>query len=297
MLEALLTRIFVAIDDFCQAFEKEWEKVLLDSGEKKRKREKSLTTSEMMTIIVAFQQSGFRDFKTYYFHLLERFRGLFPKLVSYSRFVALMPGCIIPLLTYLMQECRGTCTGVSFIDSTKVEVCHNKRTNSHKVFKDLAKMGKSTMGWFYGFKLHLVVNECGELLSFSLTTANIDDRAELPKLTRQLSGKLFGDKGYISQARFEELIKNGLTLITGIRKNMKNRLLTMEDKIYLRKRSIIETINDQLKNICQLVHTRHRSVTGFMCNFLASLIAYAHQPKKPSINLKPKERMEILALP
>ena len=141
------------------------------------------------------------------------------------------------------------------------------------------------MGWFFGFKLHLVVNDQGEILAFQLTPGNVDDRKPVPKMTEKLFGKLFGDRGYISQALFQQLYEEGLMLITSLRKNMKNHLMLLEDKLMLRKRSIIETINDQLKNISQIEHTRHRSYANFIVNLLAGLIAYALQAKKPSINL------------
>ncbi len=141
------------------------------------------------------------------------------------------------------------------------------------------------MGWFFGFKLHLVVNDQGELLAFCVTPGNTDDRKPVPEMVKELFGKLFGDKGYISQELFEQLFEQGLQLITHIRKNMKNKLVPIVDKLLLRKRAIIETINDQLKNISQIEHTRHRSVTNCMVNLLAGLAAYTHQDKKPSIDL------------
>jgi IS5 family transposase len=184
-------------------------------------------------------------------------------------------------------------TGISFIDSTRIAVCHPKRIKRNKVFADVAKLGKSTMGWFFGFKLHLIVNDQGEILALCITPGNVDDRQPVPGMTKELFGKLFGDKGYISQALFEELYAKGLQLITHIRKNMKNRLLPLAEKLLLRKRSLIETINDQLKNISQacpersrrIEHTRHRSVSNFMVNLLAGLVAYTHQEKKPALNL------------
>ena len=217
----------------------------------------------------------------------------FPKLVSYNRFVELMPTVIIPLLAYL-QQCQGTCSGIAFVDATSIKVCHNKRIASHKVFAGLAERGKTTMGWFYGFKLHLMVNDQGELLACQLTPGNVDDRKPLPDMAKTLWGKLFGDKGYISQLLFEELFAQGLQLITSVRKNMKNRLLSLTDKLLLRKRSIIETINDQLKNISQIEHTRHRSVANFLVNLFGGLIAYCHQEKKPSLHLS-DQQLQILS--
>ena len=180
---------------------------------------------------------------------------------------------------------RGQDTGLAFIDATSLVVCHKRRIHSHKVFKHVARRGKTSMGWFYGFKLHLVVNDQGELLAFRITPSNADDREPVPELTRGLTGKLIGDRGYISHRLFHELWERGLQLVTKIRKNMRNKLMPMVDKLLLRKRAIIETINDQIKNIQQVEHTRHRSVTNAMVNVLAASVAYTHQPCKPSLNL------------
>jgi transposase len=149
------------------------------------------------------------------------------------------------------------------------------------VFEGVAARGKTSMGWFYGFKLHLVVNDQGELLACQLTPGNVDDRTPVPILSKRLFGKLFGDRGYVSKPLFEQLWQDfQVQLITKLRKNMKNRLMTMSDKLLLRKRALIETIIDQLKNISQIEHSRHRSPINFVVNVLAGLIAYCHQPKK-----------------
>jgi transposase len=195
-----------------------------------------------------------------------------------------MPSVLIALCAYVQSK-KGATTGISFIDSTSIKVCHNIRIKRNKVFAGLAKRGKSSMGWFFGFKLHLVVNDQGEILSFFITAGNVSDRDPVKHLTKNLMGKLFGDKGYLSKKLFEDLFQRGLQLITNIRKNMKNKFVPLMDKMLLRKRFIIETINDQLKNISQIEHSRHRSVTNFMVNLLAGLAAYIHQPKKPSIKL------------
>ena len=152
------------------------------------------------------------------------------------------------------------------------------------------------MGWFFGFKLHMVINDQGELLGFDLTAGNVDDRQPVEQMTKDLWGKLFGDKGYVSQSLFENLLARGVKLVTNIRKNMKNKLIELEDRILLRKRSLIETINDQLKNVCQIEHTRHRCPLHFVVHLLAGLIAYARQPKKPSLNLTRSENESWTAL-
>jgi hypothetical protein len=277
--------LFCVVDDFCKVFIPLWNITLIQYGVIKRVREPRLSVSEMMTIVIHFHQSHYRDFKTYYIeYVCEHLGDEFPNLVSYNRFVELMPRVLLPLCCYLHSR-KGECTGISFVDSTRIAVCGNKRISRNQVFKGVAKLGKSTMGWFFGFKLHLVVNDQGELLAFCLTPGNTDDRKPVPEMTKGLFGKLFGDKGYISQALFEQLFEAGIQLVTGIRQNMKNKLIPMIDKLLARKRSIIETINDQLKNISQIEHSRHRSVTNFMVNLVAGLIAYTHQEKKPALNL------------
>lgn len=239
-----------------------------------------------MCIIIHFHQSRYRNFKTYYLkHVCEHLRGEFPNLVSYERFVILMPKAFGPLCAYLKSQ-FGRCTGVSFIDSTSLPVCDNHRIHMHKVFRGVAARGKGSMGWFYGLKLHLVINDRGEILACQITPGNTDDRKPVPALCKGFLGKLIGDRGYISQTLFEQLLETfDVQLITKLRGNMKNHLMPMPDKLLLRKRSIIETVNDPLKNISQIEHTRHRSPINGFINVLAGLIAYCHQPKKPSLNL------------
>lgn len=290
-----ILEVFCAVDEFWQTFAPTWEQSQLPSGAHRRGRTPQLHPSEIMTILIWFHCSHYRTFKAYYTeHVQTHLRAEFPTLVSYQRFVELMPTVVVPLLAYLHHQ-MGNCTGISFVDSTPLKVCHPARIGQHRVFAATAKRGKTSLGWFYGFKLHLVVNDRGELLSFCLTPGNVDDRQPVPQLARQayhLFGKLFGDKGYISQALAERLLaEQSVHLVTRLRKNMRNRLMEASDKLLLRKRAIIETINDQLKNICQVEHSRHRSPANFLINLLGGLIAYCHLPKKPSLDLGP------LALP
>ena len=178
-----LLELFCDVDDFWQGFVSQWHQQLLEQDTMKRVRQTQLSESEIMTIIIHFHQSGYRNFKSYYTkHVMEHLHSAFPDLVSYQRFVALMPRVGIPLLAYL-QHCKGQCTGLSFVDATSIAVCHNKRISRHKVFDGFAERGKTTMGWFYGFKVHLVVNERGELLAFQLTAGNVDDRCLIPHAT------------------------------------------------------------------------------------------------------------------
>ncbi len=288
--------LFSDLDDFCQTFEMNFKVKLLESGTVQRHRKATLVLSEVMTIIVWFQQSGYRTFKDFYLkEVSKHLRTEFPHLVSYNRFIELMPAALVPLCCYLQtRKCKTA--GIAFIDSLPIAVCHNRRIPSHKVFAHVAERGKSSVDWFFGFKLHLIVNDQGELLSFHLTPGNVDDRKPVPKLARGLFGKLFGDRGYISKALQEVLSQQNLQLITKIKKNMRNRLLSVFDQLLLRKRALIETIHDQLKNICQIEHTRHRSTANFLVNVIAALIAYTYKEKLPSLNIRVKELERLPAL-
>jgi hypothetical protein len=289
-----ILELFCDVDDFCLWFAGSELQRRLGATTGKRGPKPSLVLSEIMTIIIHFHQSHYRHFKAYYTeHVMVHLRSEFPGLVSYHRFVELMPSALIPLCAYLHSRLAAS-TGLAFIDSTPLPVCHNRRIPRHKVFAGFAARGKTSMGWFYGFKLHLIVDDRGRLLTFYLTPGNVDDRKPVPHMAKKLWGKLFADKGYISQPLFEQLFNQGLQLITPIRRNMHNRLMPLMDKLLLRKRSIIETINDQLKNISHIAHTRHRSPTNFLVNLIAGLIAYTHQPKRPSLNLT---RQELALIP
>jgi len=282
-----LIELFCDVDDFCQSVVPIWQKQMLSTGEIRRQRERSLSMNEIITILIHFHQSHYRNFKAYYTeYVLVRLRREFPSLVSYNRFVEFIPSVLLILCAYLRTSCLGTCTGISFIDSTALAVCENPRIHSHKVFAGLAQRGKTSTGWFFGFKLHLIFNDRGELLNLLLTPGNLDDRKPVPKMVQKLFGKLFGDKGYISKTLRDELLRTfSVQLVTGVRSNMRNTLMPLMDKILLRKRAIIETIIDQLKNISQIEHSRHRSPANFLVNLICGLIAYCRQPKKPSLRL------------
>jgi DDE family transposase len=284
--------LFCDIDDFCLLFEPHWQARLLDT--RQRQRASTLCLSEVMTIIVLFHASSYRNFKAYYTEqVCKHYAGAFPRLVSYNRFVELMSSALVPLCGYL-QSRKGQCSGISFIDSTCLKVCHNRRIHSHKVFAECAKRGKTSVDWFFGFKLHLVINDRGELLSVRLTPGNTDDRQPVPELIKGLFGKLFGDKGYVSQPLFEALYDEGIQLVTKLKRKMKNRLMPLLDKIMLRKRAIVESVMDQLKNISQIEHSRHRSVANCLVNLVAGLVAYTWREKKPSLNIRVKEQLQLV---
>jgi hypothetical protein len=278
-----LLELFCAVDDFWQAYEPHWRQQRLASGQRQRVGE--LCESEMMTIVIHFHQARYRDFKTYYTQHVQVFLcAEFPHLVSYERFIQRLPSILEPLCV-LLQSCFGTPTGIAFVDSTALAVCDNRRIAAHRVFEGWAARGKTSTGWFFGFKLHLLINDRGELLAVQVTRGNVDDRKPVPALVKRLFGKLFGDKGYLSQTLREQLRQQGVELITKLKSNMKNQLMLLSDKLLLRKRALVESVIDQLKNISQIEHTRHRSPINFMVHLIAGLIAYCFQPKKPSLGL------------
>ncbi len=282
--------IYCIIDDFNKELYKtiSGHMVKKDTSKKSRNRQCKLTDSEVITLLLIFHLGQFRNLKHFYLYYVKvHLKNEFPDTVSYNRFVELQQKALMPMVMFLKVCCLGKCTGVSFIDSTPLKVCHIKREKANKVFQGVAQKGKCSMGWFFGFKLHLVINDKGEILDFLLTQGHVDDREPLKDKAfhDKIFGKLIADKGYISKDLFEELFIDGIHLITKLRKNMKNALMHIHDRILLRKRAIIECVNDELKNICQIEHTRHRSFENFITNLISGLIAYCFLDKKPSINL------------
>ena len=283
--DSKITEIYYLADNFCKEFDINLSTKIIG---KPSKRRPILNHREVISIMILFHDKGYKCMKHFYTQYVQvHLKHLFPKTVSYTRFVELMKAVNLNLhfSVFIKTLCLGESTGISYIDSTPIRVCKNKRISGHKVFDGIAEIGKSTMGYFYGFKLHLVINERGELLNFIITPGNIDDREPLKnkRFIKKIKGKLYGDKGYVSAPLAQILFIDGIQLITGIRNNMKNCLMEMSDKILLRKRSIIETINDVLKNTCQVEHSRHRCFDNFISNLLAAIATYCFLPKKPNI--------------
>jgi hypothetical protein len=272
-MKKCITTIYYLINNFCKIYQ-QWEHNKLLPSDKKRQREGSLSLCELLTIVLYFYLSPCQDFKNYYlYYLSSKYKGYFA-LPSYSRIIQLWPRIILPL-ALILQLLKGESCGIYFIDSTKLSICHNKRTSNNRVFGKLARIGMSSYGWFMGFKLHLVINNKGEIMAIKITKANSSDLYAADSLTKELQGKLFGDKGYISKALFTKLYARDLRLFTGIRKDMKNHLLELDDKINLRKRSLIESVFNVLKNSMNLEHSRHRSPINFLVHILACITAYA----------------------
>lgn len=280
-----LTELFCEIDDLAHEL-----KTASQGRELSAKRtgcggrKPTMHPSEVATILLLFQASPYRDLKHFYQdYVRENLADAFPSLVRYSRFVELEKHALL-LLCALLRRRLGRCTGISYVDSTPLPVCHVRRGARNRVFGDLARFSKTTSGWFFGFKLHLTISDRGALLGFALTPANVDDRNRtvMARLTERLFGKLAGDKGYIDNALFWELREAGIELITSIRKNMRNKLALVEDRALYRCRGVIESVNHVLKDILHAQHTRHRAVLNFLTNVMAALCAYQLRSRKPT---------------
>ena len=310
--EDKVTELFCIADDFCKFFDAMMSKYTIKEAKKRAyHRDSTLSKSEVMLILILFHDSGYRCLKHFYIEKVCRhMRHLFPKVVSYNRWGSesrsqtcldyaesrqrktivnqLEKEVAIPLALFIKKVLLGKCTGISFVDSTPLRVCRNQRIHIHKVFKGIAQRGKCSMGWFFGFKLHLICNERGELLNFMIPPGDVDDRKplEYKAFVEFIYGKLVGDKGYISKNLFQRLFVDGIQLITKLKNNMKGTLMSVSDKLLLRKRAIIETVNDELKNIAQVEHSRHRCFDNFIVNLLGAIAAYCMFPKKPCINVQ-----------
>ena len=282
-----LTTIFYHIDNFCKQYAKQFPATLSDLTAKKRKREYGLSLSEVISITIYFHFSGYKTFKDYFLKSEDELRKAFPRLVSYSRIVELKQMITMPLMIFAQLSNNGACTGITFFDSYPLPVCHIKREHSNKTFKGIATKGKSSMGWFYGFKVHVAINHKGEVIHFHITKGNVVDNNEkvIEKITTSITGKGFGDKGYILKpSLFQKLYSSGLEMVTKVRKNMKQKLMPIFNKIMLQKRGLVESVGDIIKIDLSGQHTRHRSVLAFFVHIFSSFAAYGLRPRKPSIN-------------
>jgi hypothetical protein len=290
-----ITALYCCLDDFCKVFA-DWEAHHLIPSAQTRQRAGKLSRAEMLFIVVLFHLSPYRNFKVFYLYGIgHQHRDCFGALPHYDRFVSLMPRLFVPLML-LLHSLSGEETGVYFADSTKLAVCHNRRIQRHQVFDSLAARGNTSMGWFFGLKLHFVINHQGQIMALKITPGNTADSAVLDEITKHLTGKLYADKGYISRELFHRLWQRGLHLITGIRRNMRNHLMPLADKLMLRQRFLIETVLEILKCEMGLEHSRHRSPVNAMVHVLSCLVAYAFRPGKPSIS-QTSRQVEVEAYP
>ena len=279
-----LVETFCDFDDLCKSIRTQWEATpVTDSTTPRRKYgpEAGLVESAIMTLLVLYHTSRFKNFKAFYNGVvLGLLRPYFPGAPCSDRFLTLTKR-VWALLAFFLAGRMGQKTDLYYIDSTPLAVCHNRRINRHKVFAGLAERGKTSMGWFFGFKLHLVFNHKREIVALKLTPGNVSDTAPVPELTKDLVGKLFGDKGYIGQELAQELLRRGLALMTRVCRNMKSLPVSFLDKALLNGRGIAETIIGHVKEFSSLRLPKHRSVFNAFTHITAAMIAYQISPLPP----------------
>ena len=278
-----LVEQFCEFDDFDQSLRAQHDATLLTNGTISRRHgpEGGLVDSEIMTIVVMYHSSRFQDFKTFYNNLIRGyFRAFFPGAPCYERFLTLTKRVWVLLTLYLVRR-LGRKTGIYYIDSTALPVCHVKRQAKHRVFKGLASWGRTSVGWFFGFKLHLVFNNEREIVALKLTPGNTNDPVPVRQLTKDLLGKIFGDKGYVSKKLAQDLFKRGLRLITKAKKGMPAPTLSALDQALLDGRSIAETIIGHIKEFSCLRIPKHRSQPNAFTHLIAAILAYQIDPLSP----------------
>lgn len=285
-----LVKLYCQIDGFCSKFIPIWQRKLIKLNPKQKKirkhRKDCLTYSEIITILVLYNSSSYKCFKYFYIDFVAKnLKDFFPNIPHYSRFTILQKKAFVPMLSFLLHICKGSHkTGIYYIDSTYVEVCKNQRIYKHKTFKNIAQRGKTSVGWFFGFKLHIVINQIGEILNLNVTKGNISDSKAAQSITKDLFGKLFGDKGYLGKNLKEDLLQNGLELFTKVRKNMKPQMISRINQFLLSKRGIVETVIGQFKTRYNMVSTRYKTISNYFMNIMSAVTAYQLNPRKPRIN-------------
>lgn len=283
-----LIEIYCQADDLCRSFET-W--LLANHPELYRPNKGSFSDAEVLTVVICYHLSGFKCFEYYYRQMiLIDLADWFPSAPSYSYFLQLQPR--VQAQAYFLQQqkaAEAARTGFYFVDSKKLPVCDNRRIHAHKVFDGFAGHGKSSTGWFYGFKIHLVINQLGEIVAAETTPGNVADNNPqlLTHLLAGLKGKCVGDKGY-QTGLFQKYYEQGLHLIVKPKKNMKSCALpmVMKDKLLAQKRGLIESVNDLLMTLCDIDHTRHRSPANAFVNLFAGLIAYSFFDNRPTLLLE-----------
>lgn len=280
-----LIEIFIEVDDFIQELHQYLDEKGIAFPEDSADRK--MNVSERLTIVIFYHVSGFKCFKWYYQLIIRgQLRSYFPSSYSYERFVNLQQELDTLLGLFLCAHLAAP-TEANFIDSKKLVVCHNKRIKTNRVFRAQARRGKSSTGWFYGFKLHLIINHLGQIVLLRLTPGNVADNNQklLKNMAQSLNQfiRLFADRGYHSKIK-DQLAQMGFHLIAKKKKNMKApQKLTAEQKYYAKHRGLIETVFDLLKFMCDIEHSRHRKFEHFIVNVFAALCAYLFMDHKPAI--------------
>lgn len=280
------TELFCVIDDFFLKFESVYWEFLKQNSRCLRIRPAQLSISEIIFIAIWYKTSHFNNFKAFFTSLKHDKWHLFKSLPCYQRMIYLVNTHQLALHFALM---KGHQSAYLWIDSTTLVVCKNQRIQRHKSLSAIATRGKSSMGWFFGCKLHLLMNQSGEIVNTALSNGHIADIKIVERLVEGLAAKLYADRGYISHNLKTKLNDQDIDLITHHRKNMRFIQLSKADEYHLKQRNKIETLFSLLKGTYNLVTSKARSVAGYLAGVYASLCAYqlCHQ-NKPMIRIMEK---------
>jgi hypothetical protein len=288
--ENKLISLYIEIDDLLKAYKVFLTKRGLPEDQRPT-RIPALSAAEICTILVAYHHSGYKCFEYYYRRVvLSTHQDYFPDAPTYERFLDYLPRVTHLLYLWLFYTtCRAQRTGLYFIDSKKLEVCHIKREYSHRVFQGLAAKGKTSTGYFFGLnrvggRLHMVINNLGEIICFLITPGNVADNNHkaLQYLLKGLQGVCVGDKGYLTTL-FEWFYEQELEIVKRPRKNMRTLPIANYKHQLINLRPVIESAFDIMGTICDIDHTRHRSPVNAVTHLLAGLVAYQHLPQKPCV--------------
>ena len=269
------TEIFCIVDDLFLAIEDFFPKSIPWMNKNTNRGRSSIWgPTEVVTLSILEFLNNSSEIKAFFRLAKPQLEDVFKSWISYDRYVQLRnmyaPYAAV-FLYWLMEPLKKA--GVFFVDSTPLEVCHIRRASTHKVMVDFAKKSKTTKGWFFGLKLHLVINSKKEIVALHITPGNVDDREPLMKLFRNLKGMAVGDAGYLSKKWLKFFKKLGLHFFTGVRKNMK-KVITGPQHLLLKSRQHIESVFSILKTRYKIVRSLPRSVMGHMANYLYGLLAY-----------------------
>jgi len=283
MNETKLTTLYCIIDDFINTLKNtESGQKMLEAWKAKRGPQRQLSLSEILTLNILRFYYHIYDLKAFVRLAECTYKTYFPRLPNYENFLKAanrsFPFTLLLIQYLLLINRKMNKNGLYFIDSTALSVCNNWNISTHRVTQGYSSRGKTSKGWFYGFKLHGVCDAWGNLVNLRFTTGNEHDSRQTEPLTEVLSGLFVGDAGYLlKQEVFQRLFEKHIRILSASRKNMK-RLMTKEQGLLFRKRSIIETVWDVLKERYGLVFHLARSITGLFRHYGYSLLSHMLQP-------------------
>ena len=278
-LHTTLITIYVFVDDMQDAILESIRPLLTrpTKGTPPIKKHK-LSVSEIATLAIFRFYTGHRNWKDFYNHIKTYHQKDFPNLPTYQNFIAAIDklACFSAILLqgfmhFFRTHTHGEAT--KFVDGSKLKVCEITRSLSHKVAKDYATKSKTHTGWFYGFRLHIIVNEWMEILGCKIASGSKDERKVLASMWDNIIGMIVADAGYIGKQWAEKAKEGGKVLFAAVRANMK-KLMTKAQHALLKERQKVEIVFSVLKLRFGIENTLPRSIQGYLAHYLWALTAY-----------------------